>query len=187
MNDRYNYIRFDTDSGTDVGENGTDENDGGELSTKDNDTDSGGDSVSDAVGSDSDSDTDTESDAENIESDAVADTESGVESSENDASDYAQSGEVDYLSELEYIDYLLNTQIENQEAVLSVSGNSVNVSLDDESMQLLTEIRDGQLVMHGKCDVLINLMSCLLLAVVVEYLIMSSKRVMKKMVNRKDM
>lgn len=186
MNGRYYYLCPDTDSGNGIGENGEYENNDAELPEDNVSSNDSSVNVSDSVGSDSDIITDTESDSGNIENSAVDNTESGMETKEEFSADYTESDRVDYTPELEYIDYLLSTQIQNQLAVQSVSGNSVVVTFDDAGTQMLTEIRDNQIVTHEKCDMMINLVGCLLLAVVAEYLIMSSKRVMKRMVNRKE-
>ena len=186
MNGRYCYLYPDTDSGNGIGENGEYENNDAELPEDNVSSNDSSVNVSDTVGGDSDIITDTESDSGYIEDSTVDNTESGMETKEEFSADYTESDRVDYTPELEYIDYLLSMQIQNQLAVQSEAGNSVVVSFDDVGMQILTEIRDNQIVTHEKCDMMNNLVGCLLLAVVAEYLIMSSKRVMKRMINRKE-
>lgn len=185
MNDRYN-IYFETNNGNDIGEAGELENNSTEL-PEHNESDVGnGVAVSDAMGSDNSADANTENNEKNIEGDTVDNTESGLEAEEEFFADYQENEAIDYTPELEYIDYLLSMQIQNQISVQSENGKSIVVSLDDSSMQALTEIKQNQIITHEKCELMINLVGCLLLAVVLEYLIMSSKRVVKKMTNRKD-
>ena len=185
MNDRLN-IYFETNNGNDIGEAGELENNSTELPEyNESDVDNGV-SVSDAMGSDYNDDANTENNEKNIEGNTVGYTESSMETEEGFFEDYQENEMIDYTPELEYIDYLLSMQIQNQLSVQSVSGNSIMVSLDDSSMQAITEIRQNQIITHEKCETMINLVGCLLLAVVLEYLIMSSKRIVKKMTNRKD-
>ena len=185
MNDRLN-IYFETNNGNDIGEAGELENNSTELPEyNESDVDNGV-SVSDAMGSDTDIVADTESGAQSITDIPLDNTENSMESENGYFEDYTQSNDLEYLPELEYIDYLLAEQIQNQIMVQSVSGNSIMVTIDDTGMQMLTEIRDNQYITHEKCDTMINLLGCLLLAVIIEYLVMSSKRIVKKMMNRKD-
>ena len=186
MNDRFNYINPASVSGTDSGENGEYENNVSDVPEIDENSTGMVDTVSDAMGSDTDIVADTESGAQSITDIPLDNTENSMESENGYFEDYTQSNDLEYLPELEYIDYLLAEQIQNQIMVQSVSGNSIMVTIDDTGMQMLTEIRDNQYITHEKCDTMINLLGCLLLAVIIEYLVMSSKRIVKKMMNRKD-
>lgn len=188
MHDRFDYINPITDSGENIGSN---ESSGTEI-TEIPDTESEeifdtvSDTVFDPVGSDSDSATDTEVVPEDITSNEVDNTDSGTENGVDNQTSYEESSSVDYVSEFEYIDYLLNTQIDEMNAVQSVSGNSVVISIDETGMQTLAEIKQNQQIQIENQGVLINLCTCLLLVVVIDFLFASAKRIMKKMSFRKE-
>lgn len=188
MYDRFTHICFTSDNGeafTDSGIFETD-NDFSSASESPTDIDNTGDTVSDAVGDNSVTDSVTENSAEASSPSSPDNTSDGMEIEGVFFTDYSQSETVNYTPELEYIDYLLSTQIQNQLAVQSVSGNSIVMSIDENGSQLLCEIKENQIVTQEKCDLMINLTGCLLFAVLAEYLIMSSKRIVKKMINRKE-
>lgn len=182
VNDRFIYFDIDTDSGADIGENGEVQNDVSDVPENIDSGTSDINSVSDTLGSDYVDNTTPEDIQEDIESNEVDNTSDSMEYETS----YSESGAVDYIPELEYIDYLLNEQLNEMKSVQTVSGNSVLVTFDDSSMQMLTEIRDNQVTQIENQNVMINLIGCLLFSVVAEYLILSSKRVMKKMVNRRE-
>ncbi len=180
MNDRFIYCSTDTVSGNSIGEN---DGSGTSVPELPEDNDSGNnstDSVSDTVGSDIESASDTESDSGDTEVDAVSDSETSMENAT-----YYQSEAVDYTSEIEYIDYLLNEQLQEMKSVQTVSGNSINVTLDNDTMQMLTEIKQNQIEIGGKCDGIMSIAYCILFVGILSYLLGSSRRVVKKMFNRK--
>lgn len=187
MNDGFTDLSLDTDNATDLG------TDADSSKPSDTDSDIGQDSsASDSSVSDSLGDSDSvSSDTEDTETDSdiseTEDTESAVDGSAvSPPKEIADSETADYLSELEYIDFLLNSQLDEMNAVQSVSGNSVNISFDDTTNQTLQNIRQGQLESIDNQSMIINLLSCVLLAVVLDFLIASARRSAKKMHGRKE-
>lgn len=180
MNDEFDYSGTDSDSVADVGSIGEVESeDIGQNDSSSTDDDSG-DFVSDALGSDSLLSSDSESNQENIENGSVSNTETDVESSE-------PVSEItgDYMPELEYIDYLLKEQLNTMQAV-TVSGNSISVSLDNGSLQALTEVKENQISIQEEIKTISVLVSCVIFALCAEFLFNSAKRVVKNMTNRKE-
>ena len=123
---------------------------------------------------------DSESNQENIENDSVSNTETDVENSESVSE---MTG--DYMPELEYIDYLLKEQLNTMQAV-TVSGNSISVSLDNGSLLALTEVKENQISIQEEIKTISVLVSCVIFALCAEFLFNSAKRVVKNMTNRKE-
>lgn len=180
MNDEFDYSGADSDSVADVESIGEVESeDTGQADSLPNTNDSG-DFVSDAMGSDSLLSSDSESNQENIENGSVSNTETDVENSESVSE---MTG--DYMPELEYIDYLLKEQLYTMQAV-TVSGNSISVSLDNGSLQALTEVKENQISIQEEIKTISVLVSCVIFALCAEFLFNSAKRVVKNMTNRKE-
>lgn len=181
MNDGTNNSGIDTDNGTNITENGAvAEN----VSTVPEDINSdsnntGG--VSDTMGNSALPVTDTESDTENTESGTVDNTETNVEVQES-----SSNSSVDYTYELNNIEYWQTQQLAEMQAVQNVSGNSIMVTLDDASMQTLTEIQARQDTIIESQNMLCNFMGCLVFAVCAEWLIGSAKRTIKHFTGRKE-
>lgn len=180
MNDEFDYSGADSDSVADVESIGEVESeDTGQNDSSSTDDDSG-DLVSDALGSDSLLSSDSESNQENIENGSVSNTETDVEGTESVSE---MTG--DYMPELEYIDYLLKEQLNTMQAV-TVSGNSISVSLDNNSLQVLTEVSENQISIQEEIKTISVLVSCVIFALCAEFLFNSAKRVVKNMTNRKE-
>lgn len=180
MNDEFDYSGADSDSVADVGSIGEVESeDTGQNDSSSTDDDSG-DLVSDALGSDSLLSSDSESNQENIENGSVSNTEIDVEGTESVSE---MTG--DYMPELEYIDYLLKEQLNTMQAV-TVSGNSISVSLDNGGLQALTEVKENQISIQEEIKTISVLVSCVIFALCAEFLFNSAKRIVKNMTNRKE-
>ena len=143
--------------------------------------------VSDTVGDDNILSSDSESDTENSTTDSEIASEIGAEIGLDSAPTLTETGDINYLPEMEYIDYLLNEQLTGLKSVTSVSGNSITVSFDDTSSQLLTDIRTDIGTMIEGQQLISTLLTSVLVAVVLEYLFASAKRIMKKSTNRKEL
>lgn len=181
MNDEFDYSGIDSDSVADVESTGEVESeDTGQNDSSSTDDDDSGDFVSDALGSDSLLSSDSESNQENIENDSVSNTETDVGNSESVSE---MTG--DYMPELEYIDYLLKEQLNTMQAV-TVSGNSISVSLDNGSLLALTEVKENQISIQEEIKTISVLVSCVIFALCAEFLFNSAKRVVKNMTNRKE-
>lgn len=188
MNDGYLDSFDDTASDSDNGyyEESADSTETESESISDTDN-----TLSDTVGNDTLLSSDTENNAEDITENQTDFTETALENQTENSETGSEissdsSQDIDYLSEIEYIDFLLNTQIDEMQSVKSVSGNSINVTIDSSGTEILQNISDNQVIMIDNQNVIINLLSCILLAIVMEYLINSAKRVMKKMSFRKE-
>ena len=181
MNDGVNNSGTDTDSGTVIAEDaGTapDVSAVPEDSTSDvGDTNS----VSDTVGDSAFPVADTESNSESTEIGSVDGSETSVENTESGA-----DSTIDYTYELNNIEYWQMQQLEQMQAVKSVSGNSIMVSFDDDSMQALTEIQEKQDMLIDGQATFCGLMGCLVLVVCAEWLIGSAKRAVKNFTGRKE-
>lgn len=191
MNDGLASISTDTDNGADFGLDAEVAGNSSTDSGTEPDFDTSGDSVSDALGdssllsSDTTDSAETPAPSENTDSENSTENTESVETEEmTDSQPSSFDGE--YLPELEYIDSLLNTQIEEMNAVQTVSGNSIHVTFDDTINQTLQEMNTSQLAALENQSVIINLLSCVLLAVVIDFLIASARRTAKKMHGRKE-
>ncbi len=185
MNDGTNNCGTDTDNGTSIVEN---VEVGGDVQTVPEDIDSSldnTDSVSGAVGDVAESITDTEDNTEDIESGAVDNTENNVDIPQT-TTESGTVSYIDYTSDLNHIDSLLYDVRTELQEVQSVSGNSIMVSLDDTSMQAITEVKENQDVIIEGQNVFCGLMGCLVLAVCAEWLIGSAKRTIKHFIGRKE-
>lgn len=158
-------------------------------------SDNSGDTVSDTVGTDtvlsSDTETVTESNensentgTENDLQNTASDTESTLEATAEVNTDISAETGIDYTPELEYIDYLLNEQLVTMRS--TVSGNCINVSLDDNSLQAVSELSSNQLLIHEELKTVSVLLSCIVFCLCADFLFMSAKRVVKNITNRKD-
>lgn len=187
MNDGLTDLFSDTDSGADLGEApGFSETDNTASDTQ-QDFPASDSSVSDTVGSSDLLPSDTEDTETDFDVSETEDTEASSDGSSDFLSeDITNSESMDYLSELEYIDFLLNTQIDEMNAVQTVSGNSVRISFDDTTNQTLQDMRQSQLDLLDNQNAIINLLSCVLLCVVLDFLIASARRTAKKMHGRKE-
>ncbi len=185
MNDGINDINDDTLGGTDIPEDAGDSGETGSDTQSNESIDNSGDAVFDSMGSDNNGVSDSEAVQEIIENDSLDSEESGVETSGGSETYYTETGAVDYTPELEYIDYLLNQQLTELNAVQTVSGNSVLVSFDDTSAQLLVDIQTGQETIIEGQTALFGLVSCVLMVICIDYFTASARRVVKKMFNRK--
>lgn len=143
--------------------------------------------VSDTVGDDNILSSDSEADTENSTTDSEITSEIGAEIGLDSAPTLTETGDINYLPELEYIDYLLNEQLTGLKSVTSDAGNSITVSFDDTSSQLLTDIRTDISTMIEGQQLISTLLTSVLVAVVLEYLFASAKRIMKKSTNRKEL
>lgn len=185
MNDGIDNLIDDTSGSTDIPEDAGNEGNVGNDTEPEQSANNSGDTVSDTMGSDNNGVSDSETVQEDTESDAVDSEENGVEISGGSETYYAETGTVDYTPELEYIDYLLNQQLTEMNAVQTVSGNSVLVSFDDTSTQLLVDIKAGQETIIDGQTALFGLVSCVLMVICIDYFTASARRVVKKMFNRK--
>lgn len=194
MNDRYNNGSVDSDSGTDIAdiaENGTEMGNDTPTESGTGDTDS---TLSDTMGSTDQSIADTEASTDGTENTSDIGAENSTESSMENPSDSSETSpdtvtvteQIDYTPEIEYIDYLLNEQLNEMKSVKTVSGNSIVVTFDDTGSQLLADIKTNQQTIIDGQAVAANLISCLLLAVMIEFMSNSAKRVSKKLFNRKE-
>lgn len=185
MNDGIIDSGTDTDNGTSISEN---VEVGGDVQAVPEDNDSGSDntdSVSDTMGDVTESVTDTEDNTEDVESGAVDNTKDSVDVPETTTESGATSY-VDYTSDLNHIDSLLYDVRTELQEVQSVSGNSIVVSFDNDSMQALAEIQTKQETIIESQDVFCGLMGCLVFAVCAEWLIGSAKRSIKHFTGRKE-
>lgn len=187
MNDGFNDSNSVSDSESDIG-NDTESSEGsanGNVSETSYGSDTAV-SVPDAVEYDfllsSDSETDSETFADMEEADSEVDLEYDKYSQQIETLTYSP----DYLPELEYIDYILHSQLDEMRSVKTVSGNSIYVSLDDSGTELLTDIHEKQNALIVGQNAIFSLLSCILLVLTMEYLINSAKRIMKKMSFRKE-
>lgn len=186
MNDGFDNINDDAVSDSD------NELDGGYQDEIGNDTESEQDIidsdniVSDSVGDDTILSSDSEDDTEISATDSEIASDIVPETGMDSAPTLTETGDINYLPELEYIDYLLNEQLTGFQSVTSVSGNSITVSFDDTSSQLLTDIRTDIGTMIEGQQLISTLLTSVLVAVVLEYLFASAKRIMKKSTNRKE-
>lgn len=181
MNDGTNNSGTDTDYGTGIAE---DETVVGDVSTVPEDFNSGTNdtgSVSDSMGSDSGTTTDTESNSENTEIATMDNTGTNVEVQET-----SSSSSVDYTYELNNIEYWQTQQLAEMQAVQSVSGNSIMVTLDEDSMQAITEVQEKQEVIIDGQTTLCGLVGCLVFAVCADFLVHSAKRIMKNITGKKE-
>lgn len=161
-------------------ESGVDTELGQDITDSDN-------TVSDSVGDDNILSSDSEADTEIIANDSEIAPDIVPETGMDSAPTITETGDINYLPELEYIDYLLNEQLTGIQSVTSVSGNSITVSFDDTSSQLLTDIRTDIGTMIEGQQLISTLLTSVLVAVVLEYLFASAKRIMKKSTNRKEL
>lgn len=179
MNDRYVNCVFYSVSGNSiepVGEVTEPE----PTSEPDIDIDNNSDIVSDALGDDSTNVTDTASDEEFVEDNSGSDSGSFISDNEG-----VTIQTIDYNSKL---DSIIN-KLDDSNSVLhsiSVSGNSVVVTMSDNDLQYIEEIKQQNIEVIEKIDSISNVVSCILLVVVMAYLIANSKRVVKQLFNRKD-
>lgn len=185
MNDGIYDGTYASDSAENVGDTGETEDNISEISDTESISDSynSSDTVSDTLGDDTLLSSDSESSSEDIANNQVIDSSDSVQSSVP-SSESTLEVSTDYLPELEYIDYLLNEQLNTMKS--TVSGNSINVSFDSGSMQAITEIRDNQIVMQEDIKTVSVLISCVIFALCAEFLFNSAKRVVKNITNRKD-
>ena len=193
MNDGFTDISFDTGNGTDgIVDSEVSERFDTSTDTEQAVTDSDF-SLPDSLGNDFLLSSSTTDNAEVFAPSETPVPETGEEIQETVGPDSVTGSEggvssdsVNYIPELEYIDYLLNTQLDEMNAVQSVSGNSINVSFDDTTCQTLQDLARNQLVSIENQEIIINLVSCVLLAVVLDFLIASARRTAKKMHGRKE-
>lgn len=185
MNDGTNNSGIDTDNGAGVGEDAGTAYDIPEVSEDNTSDDSVTDSVSDTMGSDSFPVADTENMSEDTASDTLDNSETGMEVPENTAESSSDSS-VDYTYELNNIEYWQTQQLAEMQAVQSVSGNSIMVTLDDDSMQVITEVQEKQDAIIDGQATFCGLLGCLVFAVCAEWLIGSAKRSIKHFTGRKE-
>ena len=189
MNDGTNNSGTDTDNGTGVGEDVGTTSDFPEIPEDNTSDDTGIDSVSDTMGSNIEPTTDTEGVQEDIESDPVDNTETGLEVQENifaGSSEIGAASSIDYTYELNNIEYWQIQQLEEMQAIQSVSGNSIMVTLDADSMETLVQVQEKQDTAIEHLDTFCGLMACLVFAVCAEFLIHSAKRTVKHFTGRKE-
>ena len=189
MNDGFIDSGTNTDNGTNIDEDAGTTTDFPEVPEDDTSDDTGIDSVSDTMGSDIEPATDTEGVQKDIEGDSLDNTETGLEVQENISAGSSESGaasSIDYTYELNNIEYWQMQQLEQMQAVQSVSGNSIMVTFDDDSMQVLTEVQEKQDALIDGQTTFCGLMGCLVLAVCAEWLIGSAKRAVKHFTGRKE-
>ena len=177
MNDKLNYSGTTPDSGEITVESGS-VTESTEPTDNSTDVDTG---VSDTLGSDDLLPTAPEDIKEVLtgsETENTVDIPQTVSDTSTDLSGI--------YSELEYIDYLLIEQTDLLQNTLTVSGNSVSVSIDNTGMQALTSVADNQLVLIENQNVLIGLIGCVLMAVCIDFLFASAKRSIKWLTGRKE-
>lgn len=183
-NDRFDNNDTASDNDETVGSNGEPEREG--FSTDTNSfIDTATDTVPDSVENDNNPFADTETvedttadNTENILSDSsddtVSDSEIGTDSSSDNYEVTVES------SELEYIEYLLNTQIDDFQSIKNtVSGNSVNVIIDSGTKETLTTMEENQRTAINNQSTIILFLSCVLLVLVLDFMSRSAKRVIK--------
>ena len=181
MNDGTNNSGNDTDSGTVFPE---DAGMGGTVSDVPENYDSGSvdtDGVLDSMGNIDDSVTDTETGTENAENNPLDNTQDSVEDAES-----TTSGRVDYTSDLNHIDSLLYDVRTELQEVQSVSGNSIVVTLDNESVEAIATVQEKQdVIIEGQASVVV-LLECVVFALCADYIIHSVKRLMKNITGKKE-
>lgn len=183
MNDGFNYSITDSVSESGLG---TDAEPSEETDSTAESDDNSYNPLPDSLGNDSLLSSDTEDIEEDSTENKTDNGETVMEDTEASLPSDSTLGASDYLPELEYIDYLLNVQLDEIQSVKSVSGNSINVTIDGNGMEALTGIQERQDRLLEGQEILINLVGCLFLAIVMEFLFNSAKRVMKKMSFRKE-
>ena len=187
MNDGFNNIVDDAVSDSDNGLVGEYTEESGENTEPEQNANDADNTISDSVGNDTMLPSDSEADTENSTTDSEIASENGAEIGLDSVPTLTETGDINYLPEMEYIDYLLNEQLTGLKSVTSVSGNSITVSFDDSSSQLLTDIRTDIGTMIEGQQLISTLLTSVLVAVVLEYLFASAKRIMKKSTNRKEL
>lgn len=181
-NDRFDNNDTDTDSNETIDHTGTDTETGDTTNTGDDTADN---SVPDSMGDDYIPPADTETPSDSSPADSETIPETGLDNPESFTETNTDDSQGGYeitveASELEYIEYLLNTQIDDFQTVKdTVSGNSVNITLDTGTKETLTAMETNQRTLIDGQNALLLLLSCVLLALVFDFMSRSAKRVIK--------
>lgn len=185
MNDGINNSGTDTDYGTGIAEDTGSECTVSDVPGNNDDNTNNTDIISDAMGSDILPVTDTESNTESATLSEMDNTEAGMEVPESTTESSSDSS-VDYTYELNNIEYWQTQQLAEMQAVQSVSGNSIMVTLDEDSMQAITEVQEKQEAIIDGQATLCGLVGCLVFAVCADFLVHSAKRIMKNITGKKE-
>lgn len=195
MNDTDIYIFDDTGNGTDQSASGTDSGSSPVedlLDTGDSSASAPADSASDLPVDETDSPEDTENGSETASSDTdmVTDAEGNLTGETTADGEPVPEGETSGVSE-ELVQHIDDTLTEHSSAFDSyvkstVSGNGININLDDYSTELLETSVQNQGKILEKMDYLGGLLLIIFLVLVVDYLYRQAKRIVKNFMKGDD-
>lgn len=190
MNDTDIYVFDDTFNGTDQPTSGTDSGSSPVEDlpdTGDSSASAPADSASDLPVDETDSPEDAENGSETVpaDTDMVTDTEGNLTGETT-----ADGGETSGVSE-ELVQHIDDTLTEHSSAFDSyvkntVSGNAININLDDYSTELLETSVQNQGKILEKMDYLGGLLLIIFLVLVVDYLYRQAKRIVKNFMKGDD-
>lgn len=199
MNDTDSNLFDDPSGGSDLSVSGEDM----DSSDLGNISDTGGDTSAPASDSDTFVSDDTEAlpeDTENGEKDTLSDSDT-VSAPDQTDGETAANGETtdtgDSLQEIqsgiseELLTHMDETLTEHSSAFDSfvngtVSGNGININLDDYSTELLETSVQNQYTILEKMDVLSNLLMLIFLVLIVDYLYRQARRIIKNFMKGDD-
>ena len=195
MNDTDIYVFDDTFNGTDQSATGTDSGSSPveDLSdTGDSSASAPADSASDLLADETDSPEDTENGSEtsSADTDMVTDAEGNLTGETTADGEPVPEGEASGVSE-ELVQHIDDTLTEHSSAFDSyvkstVSGNGININLDDYSTELLETSVQNQGKILEKMDYLGGLLLIIFLVLVVDYLYRQAKRIVKNFMKGDD-
>lgn len=195
MNDTDIYVFDDTGNGTDQPITGTDSG----SSPVEDLPDTGDSSVSAPADSSSDlpvdetnvpEDTENGSETSSSDTDMVTDAEGNLTGETTADGEPVPEGETSGVSE-ELVQHIDDTLTEHSSAFDSyvkstVSGNGININLDDYSTELLETSVQNQGIILEKMDYLGSLLLIIFLVLVVDYLYRQAKRIIKNFMKGDD-
>lgn len=195
MNDTDIYVFDDTGDGTDQSITGTDTDSSPveDLSgTGDSSASAPADSASDLPVDETDSPEDTETVPETVpaDSDMVTDAEGNLTGETTADGEPVPEGETSGVSE-ELVQHIDDALTEHSSAFDSyvkstVSGNGININLDDYSTELLETSVQNQGKILEKMDYLGGLLLIIFLVLVVDYLYRQARRIIKNFMKGDD-
>lgn len=195
MNDTDINVFDDTGNGTDQSANGTvtDSSPVEDLpDTGDSSASAPADSASDLPVDETDSPEDTENGSEtaSADTDMVTDAEGNLTGETTADGEPVPEGETSGVSE-ELVQHIDDTLTEHSSAFDSyvkstVSGNGININLDDYSTELLETSVQNQGKILEKMDYLGGLLLIIFLVLVVDYLYRQAKRIIKNFMKGDD-
>ena len=195
MNDTDIYVFDDTGNGTDQPISGTDTGSSPVedlLDTGDSSASAPADSASDLPVDETNVSEDTETVPETVPSDTdmVTDAEGNLTGETTADGEPVPEGETSVVSE-ELVQHIDDTLTEHSSAFDSyvkstVSGNGININLDDYSTELLETSVQNQGIILEKMDYLGGLLLIIFLVLVVDYLYRQAKRIVKNFMKGDD-